>query len=209
MSEYQDYGWQSAEPSNGAEGKALAEVFRAAAINLGQGLRVCDLGCGNGYLAATLADAGFSVLGVDASAKGIALARANFPQAEFWQTELDGKLAQTIGRDFDLVVSSDVIEHLYRPGDLLQDAHAILKPHGHLLLGTPYHGYWKNLVLSLTGKMDNHFTALWDGGHIKFFSVKSLQGLLAQHKFNVNGWSYHGRLPYLWKNMVAHASKQS
>jgi 2-polyprenyl-3-methyl-5-hydroxy-6-metoxy-1,4-benzoquinol methylase len=83
----------------------------------------------------------------------------------------------------DLVISSDVIEHFYRPADLLESAAALLGPEGHLLIGTPYHGYLKNLVLSVTGRMDAHFTALWDGGHIKFFSVKTLSQLIAAYGF--------------------------
>ena len=207
MSEYQDYGWEIAGPTNSADGDALAQLFCKLALSLGKGLRVCDLGCGNGYLAATLAQAGFKVLGVDASAKGIALAQKSFPQAEFRQIELGGDLTHTIGNDFDLVISSDVIEHLYRPSDLLRDAHAILKPNGHLLLGTPYHGYWKNLALAVTGKMDNHFTVLWDGGHIKFFSVKTLGALVAQYGFSVLDWQFYGRTPWLWRNMICCARK--
>lgn len=209
MSEYQDYGWQTIGPSNSADGDALVNLFRDTALGLGKGLRVCDLGCGNGYLAATLADAGFHVLGVDASAQGVALAQKNYPQAEFRQIELGGDLSQTLGCNFDVVVSSDVIEHLYRPSDLLRDAHALLKPQGHLLLGTPYHGYWKNLALALTGKMDNHFTVLWDGGHIKFFSVKTLGELTQKHGFAIESWKFYGRAPWLWRNMICCARKMS
>ena len=78
-SAYQDYGWQSAGPANSADGDALARLFRDLALGIGKGLSVCDLGCGNGYMTAILADAGLRVLGVDASAKGIALAQKNFP----------------------------------------------------------------------------------------------------------------------------------
>ena len=42
----------------------------------------------------------------------------------------------------------------------------------------PYHGYLKNFALAVTGKMDSHFTALWLGGHIKFFSIQTLGQLL-------------------------------
>jgi 2-polyprenyl-6-hydroxyphenyl methylase/3-demethylubiquinone-9 3-methyltransferase len=53
-----------------------------------------------------------------------------------------------------------------------------LKPAGHFIVSTPYHGWLKNVVLALSGKMDNHFTALWDGGHIKFWSRETLSRLL-------------------------------
>jgi hypothetical protein len=31
--------------------------------------------------------------------------------------------------------------------------------------------------------MDNHFTALWDGGHIKFFSVPTMKDLLKSENY--------------------------
>jgi 2-polyprenyl-6-hydroxyphenyl methylase/3-demethylubiquinone-9 3-methyltransferase len=37
------------------------------------------------------------------------------------------------------------------------------------VISTPFHGYWKNIALAVSGKFDDHFTALWNGGHIKFF----------------------------------------
>jgi 2-polyprenyl-3-methyl-5-hydroxy-6-metoxy-1,4-benzoquinol methylase len=107
--------------------------------------------------------------------------------------------------NFDLVISSDVIEHLYRPADLLEAAFTLLKPGGHILVGTPYHGYLKNLALAVTNRMDSHFSVLHDGGHIKFFSVKTLSGLMAAHGFEDLSFTFYGRAPWLWKNMICHA----
>ena len=74
-------------------------------------------------------------------------------------------------------------------------------------VGTPYHGYLKNLALSVTGRMDAHLTALWDGGHIKFFSIATLSQLFKQHGFTDLRFSSYGRAPYLCKNMICHARK--
>jgi hypothetical protein len=109
---------------------------------------------------------------------------------------------------FDLVISSDVIEHLYRPSDLLEAAISTLNPAVTVLLGTPYHGYLKNLVLAATGKMDAHFSALHDGGHIKFFSVSTLSQLMRAHGFDDLSFTFYGRAPWLWKNMICHARKR-
>jgi uncharacterized protein (AIM24 family) len=73
---------------------------------------------------------------------------------------------------------------------------------GQIILTTPYHGYLKNLMLAATGKMDSHFTALWDGGHIKFWSRKTLSTLLEEQGFRVTNFKGSGRLPYFWKSMV-------
>ena len=76
-----------------------------------------------------------------------------------------------------------------------------------MLLGTPYHGYLKNLVLAATGKMDAHFSALHNGGHIKFFSVSTLSRLMRAHGFDDLSFTFYGRAPWLWKNMICHARK--
>ena len=70
-------------------------------------------------------------------------------------------------------------------------------------------GILKNLALAVTGKLDNHFTVLWPGGHIKFFSVKTLGTLAAQYGFSVLGWKFYGRAPWLWRNMICRARKDS
>jgi 2-polyprenyl-3-methyl-5-hydroxy-6-metoxy-1,4-benzoquinol methylase len=177
---------------------------------LGNVKRVCDLGCGNGHLAGQLAANGYQVTGVDASPSGIEIAGQQYPEVKFVCTLIDRLLPQAVGgAKFDLVISSDVIEHLYRPADLLEAAVELLKPRGHLLLGTPYHGYVKNLALSISGRMDSHFTALWDGGHIKFFSIKTLSTIIEQHGFSDSKFFFYGRAPYLWKNMICHARKDS
>ncbi len=126
---------------------------------------------------------------------------------KFIEAMIDRELEQAAMQSFDLVISSDVIEHLYRPSDLLEAAFSLLRPGGHLLLGTPYHGYLKNLALAVTGRMDAHFSTLHDGGHIKFFSVKTLSQLLTTHSFEDLSFTYYGRAPWLWKNMICHARK--
>jgi SAM-dependent methyltransferase len=106
---------------------------------------------------------------------------------------------------FDVVISSDVIEHLFYPKELARFAKQCLKPNGQLIVTTPYHGYWKNLALALLNAMDRHHSVLWDGGHIKFFSVKTLSQLLNEEGFNDIQFKFAGRLPYLWKGMLASA----
>jgi SAM-dependent methyltransferase len=208
-SEYAEFGWHCVGPGNGRSGVDVANDLLRLVTKLTDIQRLCDLGCGNGYLSGRLAALGYEVTGVDASESGIALARQNYSNASFIQSLMDRNLGEALGRgEFDLVISSDVIEHLYRPGDLLEVAAEILRPNGHLVLGTPYHGYLKNLALSLIGKMDSHFNALDDGGHIKFFSVSTLSSLVKKHSFTNLEFSFSGRAPWLWKNMTCHARKK-
>jgi 2-polyprenyl-3-methyl-5-hydroxy-6-metoxy-1,4-benzoquinol methylase len=201
---YTEFEWQTEAAANGASGEQLTRVFVDLVKKLDHVQSICDLGCGNGHISGRLAALGYNVTGVDASASGIQIARHAYPRVEFVQALIDRDL--TLG-PFDLVISSDVIEHLYRPSDLLEAAVSLLKPGGHLLLGTPYHGYLKNLVLAATGKMDAHFSALHDGGHIKFFSVNTLSKLMRDYQFHDLSFTFYGRAPWLWKNMICHARK--
>ena len=202
---YTEFEWHTARAGNGASGEKLTGVLVELVKRL-EGVRsICDLGCGNGHIAGRLAALGYEVTGVDASISGLRIARQTYPRAKFIQARIDREL-NGCGK-FDLVISSDVIEHLYRPSDLLEASRTLLKPNGQILIGTPYHGYLKNLALAVTGRMDAHFSVLHDGGHIKFFSVNSLSQLMRTHGFIDLSFTFYGRAPWLWKNMICHARK--
>src|SRR5262245_62404881 len=131
-------------------------------------LRILDLGCGNGAVTAALASRGHHVLGVDASAAGIAIARRAHPDVRFEECSIyDDSLASVVGPGFDCVVSLEVIEHLHMPRRLMAVSRTVLNPDGILIVSTPYHGYLKNLALSVLNRWDEHFSVWWDGGHVK------------------------------------------
>ena len=83
----------------------------------------------------------------------------------------------------------------------MKDINSLLSKNGKLFISTPYHGYFKNLLLSLTGRLDNHFTALWEFGHIKFFSIKTLRTLSVETNFKIVKYSGVGRFYPFWKSM--------
>ncbi|MDJ0898543.1 MAG: class I SAM-dependent methyltransferase [Xenococcus sp. MO_188.B8] len=72
-----------------------------------------------------------------------------------------------------------------------------------------YHGYLKNVLLAVSGKIDQHFTSLWDGGHIKFFSVNTLKTLLELEGFINLKFDFAGRFPYIWKSMLCSCTLKS
>ncbi len=105
---------------------------------------------------------------------------------------------------FDTVISKQVIKHVYLPNQMINNVSEILKDGETVIITTPYHGYLKNLVMTICGKMDAHFTVLWEGGHIKFWPRKTLKQLLENHGFVVRHFR-RGRIPYLWKSMLIEA----
>ncbi|HEY1381634.1 MAG TPA: class I SAM-dependent methyltransferase [Gemmataceae bacterium] len=171
--------------------------------------RVLDVGCGNGALAAALAAGGFDVTGCDDDAAGVEIARRVAPAARFESVGVYDDPARLGVADFDVAVATEVIEHLFRPAALPQFATAVLKPRGHLILTTPYHGYLKNLALSLANGWDRHFSPLWDGGHIKFWSPATLTQLLNREGYDVVRITGSGRVRWFWKSMIVVARKRT
>jgi 2-polyprenyl-6-hydroxyphenyl methylase/3-demethylubiquinone-9 3-methyltransferase len=170
------------------------------------GARLIDLGCGNGSVTAYCSELGYDVVGVDPSVEGVAQARCKHPSLTFHQASAYDNLASMFGT-FDCVLSLEVVEHVYAPRKYAATVYSLCKEGGVVIVSTPYHGYFKNLALALSGKMDRHFTALWDHGHIKFWSVRTLTMLLKEAGFKEVGFHFVGRFPALAKSMVAVARR--
>jgi 2-polyprenyl-6-hydroxyphenyl methylase/3-demethylubiquinone-9 3-methyltransferase len=144
----------------------------------------------------------FDVTGVDISESGIANAQKAYPHAKFCLGSVYDDLATQYGT-FPLVVSLEVIEHCIDPRAFVKTFLSLIAPGGIGFLSTPYHGYVKNLALAVTGRLDRHFTALWTGGHIKFFSVETLGQLLKEAGAKEIRFVRVGRIPSLAKSMIA------
>lgn len=168
--------------------------------------RVFDLGCGNGSVADALSSRGYEVTGVDPSESGITQAKQNFPQLRLEVGSTESDLAADYGQ-FPVVLSLEVVEHVFAPREFAKRVFDLLEPGGIAVISTPYHGYLKNLALALTGKMDAYFTALWDYGHIKFWSNKTLGVLLKEAGFVDVRFHRVGRIPILAKSVIAIARK--
>ncbi len=201
-SSYRDYGHASTVPSWSCA-YLLPQLRKMLGTPAGA---ILDVGCGNGATARALLAEGYDVFGVDASESGIELANGETP-GRFYLLDLNtGEIpAALAGRAFQFVISTEVIEHLYEPRRLVAFARRMLAPEGRLIISTPYHGYLKNLALAISGRLDNHFTALWDGGHIKFFSRKTLEQLLREEGFEIDSFAGAGRLVWLWRSMLVKA----
>lgn len=168
--------------------------------------RVLDLGCGNGSFAAELAIRGYDVVGVDPSVTGIAQGRLAHPELALHEGSAYDRLDLRFGV-FSAVVSLEVVEHLYAPREYAKTVYSLLSATGVAIISTPYHGYFKNLALAVTGKMDDHFTALWDNGHVKFWSQRTLRALLVESGFRSVAFLRVGRIPLFAKSMIAVARK--
>ena len=167
---------------------------------------IFELGCGNGAVAELLARHGYQLTGVDVSVQGVEQAQRRHSHLSLQLGSAYDRLADTYGR-FPVVISLEVVEHLYDPRTFARTLFDLVEPSGTAIVSTPYHGYWKNLAMALTGRLDHHFTALWDHGHIKFWSMATLRQLLQEAGFHSITFLRVGRMPALAKSMIAIAAK--
>lgn len=175
---------------------------------LGPETRVLDVGCGNGFTAGQFLARGCEVVGIDLSRQGIEIARATYPKGRFEVLPADANFLDALqAKPFDLVVSTEVIEHLYDPRSFTAQVFEALRPGGRFICTTPYHGYWKNLAIALLNKWDSHANPLWDGGHIKLWSRKTLAQLFSETGFKDLQFRGVGRFPLLWMTMVMSGDK--
>ncbi|MCW1309667.1 MAG: class I SAM-dependent methyltransferase [Candidatus Nanoarchaeia archaeon] len=203
--EIKDYGW--IESKTQAHDYLLPCIINSLnKLPVSKNDFILDAGCGGGYLMDRLNKFGYkNIFGFDISKSGIEIAKKNFKDISdnsVVHNAYEKILPEYFPDKFDLVISTEVIEHLYSPHDYLENINSWLKPKGFLILTTPYHGYFKNMSIALFNKFDEHFNPLWEGGHIKFFSKSTLSELLKSNGFEQIKFLGCGRIPYLWKSMM-------
>jgi 2-polyprenyl-3-methyl-5-hydroxy-6-metoxy-1,4-benzoquinol methylase len=116
---------------------AHESIYRFAAA-WAAGRRVLDAACGTGYGSVLLAQAGArSVTGVDLNRRRVSFAARTFraPQLDFEVADCES--LQFDDSSFDLVVSSNTLEHLHRPERFLRHASRLLSPDGRLIVAVP------------------------------------------------------------------------
>ncbi|HLH65536.1 MAG TPA: class I SAM-dependent methyltransferase [Solirubrobacteraceae bacterium] len=149
---------------------------RFALKRIAAGERVLDLGCGEGELAARIAQAGAQVTAADVAEAALARARRRHPQLRLELVAIDGPLPFGDGA-FDVVWASEVIEHVADTERWLSEARRVLAAGGRLLLTTPSHGRLRVAI----GGMERFSEPL--GDHLHLYTARSLRRVLCELDF--------------------------
>ncbi|MEC3980081.1 class I SAM-dependent methyltransferase [Amycolatopsis sp. H20-H5] len=166
--------------------------------------RILDVGCGDG--AATSLVARFEpanhVIGLDWSTRAVRTARDY--GFDMISGGVDGPGLPIASESMDVVIMSELIEHLVDTDAALTEALRVLRPGGALLLSTPNLAAWYNRVLLAVGVQPIFTEVGLRGihgrpgaqvvGHLRLLTRRALVGLLRANGFeriDVTGARYH------------------
>jgi 2-polyprenyl-3-methyl-5-hydroxy-6-metoxy-1,4-benzoquinol methylase len=167
------------------------------------GLRVLDLGCGGGAFAAELAAAGCAVVAVDAAEEALRRTRARVPGIDA-RRAVEGEALPLDEDAVDVVWAGEVLEHAADVVGVLAEVRRVLRWGGTLLVTTPYHGRVSVALLALAGRLEAHFDPRAD--HLRFFTTRSLEGVLRDAGFGEVDVRPAGGLPLVRRGLHAVAT---
>ena len=134
-------------------------------------VRFLDVGCSGGFVVEAAREAGFVAAGVDLEPPAIAYARSHFAGCEFFCGTVE-EFAAAGPDPFDIVYSSEVIEHVPDVRSFVRTIAGLLRPGGILYITTPDLTHWSQ-------PRDVHRrTGFGPPAHCIYFAPRSLIGLL-------------------------------
>ena len=215
-----------------------AAMLVRVAVSAGRRLKVVDLGCGDGTCTQLSVDtcrstphAEVDIVGIDWSVAALSQARARHLPVVRASADRGGlPLASS---SIDIVIMSELIEHLVDPDATLDEVLRVLTPGGSLLLSTPNLAAWYNRVLLMFGVQPAFTEVSLRGiygrpgeevvGHLRVFTRRALEQLLRASGFvdiEIAGAPYHDvprpfrpldrllcRTPSLASNLLASVRK--
>ena len=188
FSQFELEGWQTLGTTyeshfGGVTRQAVESTLDAA--NIQNGMRVLDVCCGPGRLAAAATKRGAHVVGLDFSTTFLTIARTNAPDAEF--VEGDAQAMEFEDDSFDAVVCGFGLMHLPDPSIGLQEMRRVLKPGGRLSTTAwhpPADGNGYGLMMSAIQKYGDLTVPLPHAGDaFQFGTNEKMTAALSQSSF--------------------------
>ena len=161
-----------------SHGRLLAMI---RALGPGSGRDALDVGCGSGFLAARVASLGYRVVGIDAYDS----AEARRGCDEFQICDIEQTFGIDKGRQFDLIVLADVLEHTRNPEEVLLRARQHLRPGGRLLVSTGNVAHLYVRLALLCGSFTYTERGILDKTHVRLFTRRTLRRLFERGSFHV------------------------
>jgi len=148
--------------------------------------KVLDVGCGEGYFAGLLLQAGNEVTGVDIlETPALREDLRGYHQADL-NLGLGDARSELNGEKFDKVLLLDVLEHLTNPERLLRDIYPLIRPRsGSAIVSVPNVANIAIRIGLLFGQFNYQDRGILDRTHVKFFTRKTARELLEANGYRI------------------------
>ncbi len=183
--------------------RGLSTAQKQAMAWVPEGSRVLELGCASGYLGQLLIqNKGCRVTGVEIDPAAAECASARGLEMHVGCLE-DTGLLRSISGPYDVVMATDVIEHLRQPRRMLAELPRWLRPGGRAIISVPNVAIWSMRLQLLRGKFEYRQTGLLDHTHLRFFTWDSIWELVRSQGWSidqvvVDTWEVPGCQTVLW-----------
>jgi len=149
-------------------------------------LSVLDIGCYDGLLLRALRDDGIEKHGLDISAECVEIARERHG-VKAKVADVSGPLPYADG-SFDLVIASEIIEHLVDTDAFLREISRVLSDRGWAFVSTPNVNSLRNrfrVLLGLYPAQCEYRLIETSTGHVRVYNKNALCGQLRERGFEV------------------------
>ncbi|MET0592096.1 MAG: class I SAM-dependent methyltransferase [Polyangiaceae bacterium] len=150
------------------------------------GARVLEVGCSSGYIGKLLmAVKGCSVAGIEVDPRAAEEARSNGLNVFEGSLE-DPAFRASINERWDVILATDVLEHLRDPAPVLEHFKEWLAPGGRVIIAVPNIATWQiRKQLMLRGDFEYQESGILDRTHLHFFTWLTLHKLVASQGWDV------------------------
>jgi len=102
---------------------------------------------------------------------------------------------------FDVLICSEVLEHLMDPDAVLADLAKLVKPGGMVLASSPNISHWRIIAGLVGGRFEYTDWGVMDRTHLRWFTPRSFRELFEGAGFEITNMRQHAVLP-AWKRMI-------
>lgn len=189
--------------------------YQAMVATAGTGDTLLDIGCGDGFLISQFRTRYRKLVGLEYSSSRLAQAVRNLSQCDFRPVQGSAEDMSTIpSTSVDCIISADTIEHIPDVYAAVREMRRVLRPGGRLIMNTPNVAFLKKRLLLLAGRFPSTSQPneglgsdiLFDGGHLHYFTYRSLRLLLEREGFRITstlGFGKFGRIHNLYSPLTS------